>query len=330
MKKILFSITLLLSSLLFATNVKASSFSTSIIGNDTFENEIILNVQINNLDDFTGACNGLCGLVGNLNYDASKLELVSISALEGFDLTQGNTLVLYKATGIESGTKVLTMKFKNKSLVKDESTTITLSNLVASDGDKDINGSNVSKTIKYIVKETQSDNNQTNNDQTSGSTSGSTNNNKPTTNTENNKVEQPKSSNNYLSSITLSSGNIDFKKDVLTYDIIVSYEVSNIEIKANLEDKKATITGVGKHNLNVGSNTIKLTIKAEDKTERTYTLNISREEEDIVVNEEENIQEDVEIKEESIEKENNHIILITIISILVLGGIIIIIVRKKD
>ena len=280
MKKILFSITLLLSSLFIITNVKASSFSTSIVGNDTFENEITLYIQVNNLVEFNGACNGLCGLVGDLSYDSSKIELTSISALEDFDLTQGNTLVLYKSTGVASGTKVLAMKFKNKTLAKDETTTITLSNVVASDGDKDINSSNASKTIKFIVKETQN-NNQTGNTQAGGSNNNAqlNSNNKPTTNTESNKVEKTKSSNNYLSSITLSDGKINFKKDVLTYDIIVDYEVSNIEIKANLEDEKSTITGIGKHNLSVGNNTIKLTIKAEDETERTYTLNISREEE---------------------------------------------------
>ena len=324
MKKILFSLTILLSTLLFATNVNASSFNANIVGNDTFESEITLYIQVNNLVDFNGACNGLCGLVGNLNYDTNKIELTSINALESFDLTQGKTLVLYKSTGVASGTKILSMKFKNKSLTKDETTTITFSNVVASDGDKDINTSDASKTIKFVVKENENTNN--NNNQTNNNTNTNTNNNtsnnnttnkKPSSNTNNKKEETKKSDNNYLSSITLSDGNITFDKDVLTYDVIVDYETTTIEIKANVEDDKATITGDGKHTLNVGSNVIKITIKAEDESERTYTLNINREEKDIVVDTDNEV-----IEDDTIEKENNYVMPIVIISVILVIGLI--------
>lgn len=324
MKKILFSLTILLSTLLFATNVNASSFNANIVGNDTFESEITLYIQVNNLVDFNGACNGLCGLVGNLNYDTNKIELTSINALESFDLTQGKTLVLYKSTGVASGTKILSMKFKNKSLAKDETTTITFSNVVASDGDKDINTSDASKTIKFVVKEnenTNNNNNQTNNNTNTNANNNSSNNNttnkKPSSNKNNKKEETKKSDNNYLSSITLSEGNITFDKDVLTYDVIVDYETTTIEIKANVEDDKATITGDGKHTLNVGSNVIKITIKAEDESERTYTLNINREEKDIVVDTDNEV-----IEDDTIEKENNYVMPIVIISVILVIGLI--------
>ena len=324
MKKILFSLIILLSTLLFATNVNASSFNANIVGNDTFESEITLYIQVNNLVDFNGACSGLCGLVGNLNYDTNKIELTSINALESFDLTQGKTLVLYKSTGVASGTKILSMKFKNKSLTKDETTTITFSNVVASDGDKDINTSDASKTIEFIVKENENINN--NNNQTNNNTNTNTNNNtsnnnttnkKPSSNTNNKKKKAKKSDNNYLSSITLSDGNITFDKDVLTYDVIVDYETTTIEIKANVEDDKATITGDGKHTLNVGSNVIKITIKAEDESERTYTLNINREEKDIVVDTDNEV-----IEDDAIEKENNYVMPIVIISVILVIGLI--------
>lgn len=331
MKKILFSLTILLSTLLFATNVNASSFNANIVGNDTFESEITLYIQVNNLVDFNGACSGLCGLVGNLNYDTNKIELTSINALESFDLTLGKTLVLYKSTGVASGTKILSMKFKNKSLAKDETTTITLSNVVASDGDKDINTSDASKTIKFIVKEnenTNNNNNQTNNNTNTNANNNTSNNNttnkKTGSNTNNKKEETKKSDNNYLSSITLSDGNITFDKDVLTYDVIVDYETTTIEIKANVEDDKATITGDGKHTLNVGSNVIKITIKAEDESERTYTLNINREEKDIVVDTDNEV-----IEDDAIKKENNYVMPIVIISVILVIGLIGFVIRKN-
>lgn len=191
MKKILFSLTTLLSALLFAANVNASSFNANIVGNDIFENEITLYIQVNNLVDFNGVCNGLCGLVGDLSYDQEKIELISINALESFDLTQGKTLVLYKSTGVASGTKILSMKFKNKSLVKDETTTITLSNITASDGDKDIKTNNTSKTLTFIVKEAE------NNDNSNNKPNNNTTTNKPSSNTTSEKEENKKSSNNY-------------------------------------------------------------------------------------------------------------------------------------
>jgi len=336
MKRILFSLTLLLSTLLFNVKVNASSFNTNIVGNDTFDDEITLYVQVNDLVDFNGACNGLCGLVGNLSYDTEKLELTSISALEDFDLTHGKTIVLYKSTGVQNGTNILKMTFKNKTLAKDESTTITLSNIVASDGDKDIETLDISKVIKFIVKEEEpvvvppsSDNNTNNNDNTNNNISNSNTNNNVSNNKPNsnvtNKEEVKKSSNNYLSMITLSNGKIPFDKEILTYDIIVDYDVTTIKIDATTEDTKAVITGSGNHSLNVGSNTIKLIVKAEDESERTYTLNINREEKDIVVDNE----VDNEIDNNTEKKENNYIIPVVAVSIILIIGIIVYVILRK-
>lgn len=313
MKKIVLSLTLLLASLILSINVNASSFNASIIGNDTFEDEITLYIQVNNLVDFNGDCNGLCGLVGNLEYDTSKIELASISALENFDLTEGKTLVLYKSTGVGSDTKVLSMKFKNKSLKKDESTTITFSNIVASDGDKDVNTSNASKIIKFIVREIET---------TTTTTTKKTTTKKTTTKKTTKKVEIKKSNNNYLSSINLSEGNINFDKNILIYDITVDNETTTLEVKATPEHNKAIITGVGNHTLNVGENVIKITIKAEDKTERTYTLNVNRKAKEIIV-------DDEVIENDNIEKEKTYVIPIIIVSIILVIGLISFVIWKN-
>jgi len=325
MKKILFSITILLSTLLFTTDVNASSFNADIVGNDTFESEITLYIQVNNFVDFEGTCNGICGLVGNLNYDTEKLELTSINPMENFDLTEGKKLVLYRETGVTNGTKVLEMKFKNKSLTKDETTTITFSNVVASDGDRDISTTDTSKTIKFIIKEKDNNNNNQTNNNTNNNINNNTDNKKPNSNTTTKKEETKKSENNYLSSIILSDGNINFDKEILTYDVIVDYKTTNIEIKTKAEDEKATINGDGQHKLNVGSNIIKITVKAEDETERTYILNINREEKDIVVDKDNEVIEDITIK-----KENNYVVPIIIVSVILVIGILGVIIYKKQ
>lgn len=295
MKKILYSLTILLSGLLFIAGVNASSFRANIVGNNTFSKDITLYVQVDKLVDFNGACNGLCGLVGNLVYDTNKIELTSISALENFDLTQGKTIVLYKSTGVKSGINILKMTFKNKSLKNNESTTITFSNITASDGDNDIKTDNATKKIKLVKK-------------------GSTN--KPSI-----KDEVKKRDNSYLSKITISNGNLKFDKNILTYDVVVDYEITFLEINAIAEDNKAIVTGAGKHDLKVGKNVIKLTVESEDGSKRDYTLNVSREVKKIATNEDEPKKE----KSFSIIP-----IIITIVFILVAVGIIFIGKNKKD
>lgn len=78
----------------------------------------------------------------------------------------------------------------------------------------------------------------------------------------------------------------------------------------------------------LGSNKIKLVVKAEDDSERTYTINVNREEKDIVVN------NDIEVNEKN-DNENtsgNNYILYGIISLLVVVIIVLLIVifKKKN
>lgn len=308
MKKILICLTTVLSLLLFSEKVSASSFDTSIVGDDKFSSEITLYVQVNNLVDFDGSCNGLCGLVGTLNYDTNKLELIKVEPLENFSLTQGKSLVLYKATGVTNGTNILSLRFKNKGLQNNESTKISISNMTASDGAKDITSTDTSKTIKYVVENKQTNKKPINN-----------NSNKDNT-TEKLDEETKKSSNTYLSSLTLSNGTINFSKDILTYDLVVDYNTDSIEINGTLEDEKSIIEGFGKHNLSVGNNKIELKVKAEDGSEKIYTINVKREKEKI---------DNVEEQEEIVEKENLNLIIPISIGLVVLIGVIIMIIKKK-
>ena len=310
MKRIL-SILLTLFLVLSIDNVYASSFSPKITGNDTFEKDITLNLQVNSLSGFdTSACKGLCGLTGKLEYDSSKIELSSIKALQGFDLTQGKQIVLYKTTGVKSGTKILEMKFKNKSLKKDEKTTIKFTSIVGSDGDNDIKASDATKTIKLVVK-------------TSTSTSTSTTKKNTTVKTTPKPTVKPvtKSSNNNIKGITLSTGNIDFKEDILTYDVTVANDVKTITIDTTLSDSKATITNLGVYELQEGNNPIELVVTAEDGSTKTYTINVYRDKEVLVDNN--------EVVKKPEEKTNNYLVEI-ILALIVIGiGIVVIVTKKK-
>ena len=55
-------------------------------------------------------------------------------------------------------------------------------------------------------------------------------------------------------------------------------DVTTIDITATLEDSKATVTGDGSFELETGSNTFKITVKAEDGTTKDYQITVLREE----------------------------------------------------
>ena len=307
--------------------VHASSFKVNIVGDSTFDNEITLYVRVDDLVDFSDTCNGLCGLVGTLKYDTNKIELVSIKALENFDLTQGNNIVIYKSTGVNSGTNVMSMTFKNKSLNDGESTNISFTNITASDGDKDIVTNDVTKKIELKKEEVQEPvvTPEEPSKPVEDKPNKPSNQNKPSSEEQD---EEKLSDVNYLSNITLSVGNIEFDKNTLIYDIVVDYDVENILISATLEDNKATLDGDGNHSIKVGENKIVLTVKAEDGTKREYTLNIYREEKQTDIETDENVDQSTQV-DAKVQNEFPLIPLILGISALIVIVVIIICFVKK-
>ena len=99
------------------------------------------------------------------------------------------------------------------------------------------------------------------------------------------KKEKTKSSNNYLSEITLSTGTLSPEFYRETYDYTVEFddtvdlkELTQIEVNAKAEDSRATVTGTGTINLQDGENTITLNVTAENGSVRTYTIKLTKQE----------------------------------------------------
>lgn len=91
--------------------------------------------------------------------------------------------------------------------------------------------------------------------------------------------EESKSNNNYLKSLTLSNGSINFKKTTTEYNINVAKDIDKITIGATLEDSKSSFeNGFGPRtiNLTLGNNTVYIRVRSESGQVRTYTLNINR------------------------------------------------------
>lgn len=90
------------------------------------------------------------------------------------------------------------------------------------------------------------------------------------------KVEVKKSSNNNLSSLKIEGIDFEFNKDTLKYSLEVENNVDKIKVEAKTEDSKANIEGELEKDLVVGQNTITIKVIAEDKSEKAYTLDIKR------------------------------------------------------
>lgn len=111
-----------------------------------------------------------------------------------------------------------------------------------------------------------------------------------------------KSNNNNLEYISFNGKKIDFNKENVIYTLTVKNTIENADIKYKVEDEKATATLSGPEKLNVGENTYKITVTAEDGSTKEYTLIITRQKEKNTVdyNEEAILNEIENGKEENI------------------------------
>lgn len=97
-----------------------------------------------------------------------------------------------------------------------------------------------------------------------------------------NEIEESKSSDNYLKELSTTNGVLspEFNKDVNSYNVTVGNEVTSLDLTAIANDSKSKIEITGNENFKVGMNTVTIKITAEDGTERTYTINVKRSEEE--------------------------------------------------
>ena len=91
-------------------------------------------------------------------------------------------------------------------------------------------------------------------------------------------VEDEKSSNNYLSELTIDIENFNFDKNTTEYTLVVDNNTKIITISAKAEDEKAQVIGTGQKALKVGENKYTITVIAEDEAKREYNIVITREE----------------------------------------------------
>lgn len=87
-----------------------------------------------------------------------------------------------------------------------------------------------------------------------------------------------KSSNVALKSLKVTPGELSpaFAKETTSYDMQVEQSVTEVTIEALAEDEKAKVEVTGNKDLQLGDNTVTITVTAEDETTRTYTITVLR------------------------------------------------------
>ena len=87
--------------------------------------------------------------------------------------------------------------------------------------------------------------------------------------------EVTKSSNANIKNIKIEGFEL-FEIDETHYMVNIPSTTEVIKIDAELDDAKATITGLGEYHIVEGNNSIPLIVKAEDGTSKSYTINVNR------------------------------------------------------
>ena len=168
----------------------------------------------------------------SLDYDSNYLQLTSSSTEFG-----GNKMVDSVATGVSS--KKYTFTFQAK---KAGSANLKISNYEAYATDESaITLSPGSKTITIITQE---------------------------------QLEASYSKDNNLKGLEVEGFEItpEFKKDVLDYSVTVPEGTKTVNIKATKNDSRASVSGAGEVELVEGANNIKIVVRAENGSEKTYNL----------------------------------------------------------
>ncbi len=89
---------------------------------------------------------------------------------------------------------------------------------------------------------------------------------------------EEKSNNANLKSLTVTGEEFlpVFDKETTSYTMKVAEEVTKLEVKAEAEDEKATVTIKGNDELKEGENTVTITVTAEDGTTKNYEIKVTK------------------------------------------------------
>lgn len=94
-------------------------------------------------------------------------------------------------------------------------------------------------------------------------------------------VSNEKSKNNNLLGLSSNLADLDFNKDVLEYTVSVKNNVDLFDLVATPEDNTATVE-ISDQSLTKPSNIIKVSVKAEDGTEKVYKVTVNKKKDKVI------------------------------------------------
>lgn len=89
-------------------------------------------------------------------------------------------------------------------------------------------------------------------------------------------LEASYSKNNNLSALEVEGFTLtpEFKTDILEYSVVVPENTKEVNIKANVQDKRASVNGIGTQAVNPGANKFFVVVRAQSGAEKTYVINV--------------------------------------------------------
>lgn len=179
---------------------------------------------------------GLAAFGGNLNYSSDKLELIGTQSQAPFNVE----LVGNKFGGFGANTIKGYSNIMKLTFRAKEVGTATVSYTGSSQPDSSASPVSISGCSKTI------------------------------------NITNPPSTNNNLSSLTVSNGSLNFNKNNTSYTVNVDANITNINISASAEDGGASVTGTGNKSLNYGNNHFSIVVTAPSGDKKTYNINVIR------------------------------------------------------
>ena len=188
---------------------------------------------------------GKYGLEGAFDYDSSKVTLNSVQCVKnGWKVERnGNTIIAYDdamTSPLGTNTSLIKAVFKVKAGLEAGTTVnIALKNIVTTTGSVEGNLGNATYSIS-LAKSLSTD--------------------------------------NTLAGLTVTGYTLSpaFNSNTTSYSIgQVDYSVTKLNVNATKADANATVTVTGT-NLAVGNNTVKVTVKAQDGSTKTYNISVTR------------------------------------------------------
>ncbi len=249
----------------------------------------------------------LTGIEGNINYNKEILELMNVDVSTDFYGTVlENGHFAYLLSNYSSEGIFMTLTFKT---LKSGDANISIDNILASLGVKANLDDSVSTTVTVFENGKGGDV-----DPENTVTPVQTKTEEPVvtptpvvlTNTTNVTARTIKlSSDNLIKSLTIKGYDIKFDPNTLEYSLKVKNSVKSLDLKVVLNSSSASYEISGNQNFKVGANTVTIKVTAEDGTERTYTLKVTREK--------------AKTEEEQEEKKSSKTIIIILIILVIIG-----------